>query len=78
MNVFKKELAKTVINMITIKRESKTKRIFVCDQNLFHFVFIKLTLYPPRSSTMHVNNASRPTGTVTFKIGALNLGSAET
>lgn len=36
-----------------------------------------LTLYPPKSSTMHVRTASRPTATVAFKIGPLNFGSAE-
>lgn len=42
-----------------------------------YILWYLLTLYEPRSSTVHVNNASRPTGNVTFDIGALNLGSAE-
>lgn len=36
-----------------------------------------LTLYDPRSCTTHVSIASRPTGAVTFRMGALNFGSAE-
>lgn len=41
-----------------------------------NIVFI-LTLYEPKSCTTHVSNASRPTGNVTFEMGALNFGSAE-
>lgn len=36
-----------------------------------------LTLYVPRSSTWHVNTASRPTAAVTFIIGAENFGSGK-
>lgn len=40
------------------------------------YIFV-LTLNEPKSCTTHVRNASRPTDAVTFAIGKLNLGSAE-
>lgn len=37
-----------------------------------------LTLYPPKLFTMHVNDTSRPCGTVKLSSGAKNSGSAVT
>lgn len=44
---------------------------------ILHKCFNKHTLYDPRSWTIQVNTASRPTGVVTLTMGALNFGSAE-
>lgn len=49
--------------------------IFYLDGEVRGVIERKITLYLCKSCTVHVITPSRPTGTVTLEIGALNLGS---